>query len=327
MATSLEDEIGDLKRRVDTLQYQLKVQISSLLLSESTHTLVTTHAPASSVSGVNRRARKDCSHQKLLLQISAQRAYRQECLYRTCASVTTFKVHDPDPNAVGDGSVLGIRLEIVRRGRFLRPYYVLLSRPYGEGDLPDSEGGVGGNEDDEVTRRKQYLRVHRHTIPPSIPLGGLAARYLPPPPVLQQQGGNDEDDAANARPPTARRQDLSKFIRALRRELVRYHNRMGMITDLRRAVGLANSSTAAQSRVPFQIVDISPADTEAKQIKIDWADGRVGRLLVDDDGKIIKFVTVGETGRDRESERQFLKGSTSLEDIARRLNAEGGLVS
>ena len=39
----------------------------------------------------------------------------QQCLYRTVNPVTAFKVLDPDPNAVDDGHVLGLRFEVMSR--------------------------------------------------------------------------------------------------------------------------------------------------------------------------------------------------------------------
>lgn len=116
----------------------------------------------------------------------------------------------------------------------------------------------------------------------------------------------------------------------LRRELVRYHNRMAAIADLRKAVGLGRQQPGGEKQTAReeisgsrpQIVDISPADAEARQIKIDWADGRTGRLVVDEDGEVVKFAAFGETGRDRAAERELLGDSTRLEDVARRLAAD-----
>lgn len=300
---------------MDALRSQLKIQTSTLLSSTPTHPLLT--------SRIATRA-----HKQLLAQTADQQAHNQQCLYRACASVTTFRVRDPDPHAVDGGSVLGIRLEVMRRGRFLRPYYVLLNRPYVE--ETDNHGHNDGNpsmhHQHQQGPRRRYLRVHRHTIPPSIPLAGLAARHLPAPPRRQRQagGGDDGDTAATPKP-----QDLSRFVRTLRRELVRYHNRMAAIADLRKAVGLGRQRDGEKAardednvRSGTRIVDISPADAEARQIKVDWADGRTGRLVVDEDGEVVRFVAFGEAGRDRAAERELLAGSTRLEDVARRLTAE-----
>jgi len=227
--------------------------------------------------------------QHLLHRAAAQRAHNQQNLYRACAGITTFRARDPDPHAVDSGAILGLRIEVVSRAKFLRPYYVLLNRPF-----PD---------------HRSHLRVHRHTVPPCVPLSGLAARYLPPP---------------------GKPQELARFAKALRREVVRYHHRMGVIADLRKAAGLGRSSKSQagdegeEDDVDQQrgkLVSITAADAEAKQITIEWADGKTGRLVMGDDGDIVNMVVVGESGRDHDAVRELLGGAERVEDIAKRLTS------
>lgn len=208
-----------------------------------------------------------------------------------CASVTTFRVADPDPNAVDSGNVLGIRFEIMSHARFLKPYYVMLNRPY---------------------TQSKALRVHRHTIPPSIPLGGLAARYLAAP---RSNGHQDDTQQKEAR------QNLPRFVRTLRRELIRFHNRTAVIGDLRGVTAKRDpdNSVMADSG-DSAIANVQAADAEAKQVSIEWGDGRSGRLVMNDDGEIIKMVVQAEQGRDRQTVRQFLGGATRLEDVVSRLH-------
>lgn len=68
------------------------------------------------------------------------------------------------------------------------------------------------------------------------------------------------------------------------------------------------------------IANIQAADAEAKQVSIEWGDGRSGRLVMNDDGEIIKMVVQAEQGRDRQTVRQFLGGATRLEDVVSRLH-------
>lgn len=42
----------------------------------------------------------------------AQARHEQRCLYRLGAGATMFEVDDPDPNAVDNGRVLGVRIEV-----------------------------------------------------------------------------------------------------------------------------------------------------------------------------------------------------------------------
>ncbi|OPB38708.1 hypothetical protein A0O28_0018140 [Trichoderma guizhouense] len=285
--------------RLDTvahLRKTIKIECSTILSSPSIkEALVSSLNPQPSPKSAALRPRKprksvDRDEQLLLTRSKQQEAYNQQCLYRISASVTAFKVHDPDPNAVDGGHVLGLRFEVMTRGQFLQPYYVMLNRPF--------------------PSNSKTLRVHRHTVPPAIPLPGLAARYLP---VPKQQIENDSSIA----PP---KQDLERFVKSLRREIMRYHNRLGVSADLRRSLGAHSQAVADGSSLPSNaIVDVSIADTEAKQIRLTWADERNGRLVMDDDGKVVKFMVFSAEGRDWETTKQLTDSQGRVEDVAKML--------
>jgi central kinetochore subunit Mal2/MCM21 len=293
------------------LRKTLKIECSTILSSPSIHeALLSSLNPQPTPKSAALRPRKprrsiDRDEQRLLARSKQQEAYNQQCLYRISASVTAFKVRDPDPNAVDGGHVLGLRFEAMTRGQFLQPYYVMLNRPY-----PDN---------------RKFLRIHRHTVPPAIPLPGLAARYLPTPKQQQQQQQRQrqQQQAEGDSPLPLSNQDLERFVKSLRREIMRYHNRLGVSADLRRSLG-AHNQTAADGSFPLlppnAIVDVSIADTEAKQIRLTWADERNGRLVMDDDGKVVKFVVFGAAeGRDWETTRQLKDSQGRVEDIAKML--------
>ncbi|KAI0912154.1 cenp-O kinetochore centromere component [Ustulina deusta] len=281
VADRLHDEIAKLRAQVESLKNDVKLQTATLMTADSTRQII-----QSQTTGDQRPRTSDAVKKKLLARFQEQSAHKQQCLYRACATITTFKVSDPDPNAVDGGNVLGLRFEIMSKAKFVRPYYVMLNRPYAN---------------------RRYLRVHRHTVPPCIPLSGLAARHLPLP------AAKDDDDIP-------KKQDLSRFARALRRELVRYHNRAAVIGDMRKAAGLGSKKTSDQES-ETDVIDISAADAEARQISIQWRDGRSGRLVVNDDGEIVKMVVQGNNGQDRETVRQFLGGAVRVEEVTRRLES------
>ncbi|KAI8627007.1 cenp-O kinetochore centromere component [Xylariaceae sp. FL1651] len=281
VADRLHDEIAKLKAQVDSLKNSVQLQTATLMTADSTRQIL-----QSEPAGSRRSRATEISKQKLLARFEEQNAHKQQCLYRACATITTFKVNDPDPNAVDGGNVLGLRFEIMSKSKFVRPYYVMLNRPYAH---------------------HRYLRVHRHTVPPCISLSGLAARHLPPPTA---KGDND----------ISKKQDLSQFVRALRRELVRFHNRAAVIGDLRKAAGLSSKKVQGEES-ETAIVDISAADAEAKQVSLHWRDGRAGRLIMNDDGEILKMVVQGDNGQDRETVRQFLGGAVRIEEVAGRLES------
>jgi len=289
MSSQLDDEIENLQARVASLKKQLRLQTSTLIASPSTRQLLSSSS-SSKDSSSN-------SSKKLLDQLDAQRAHDQESLYRACAGVTTFLVQDPDPNAVDGGAVLGLRFEIVSRAKFLRPCFVFLNRRWAD-----------------KKSRRGYLAVHRHTFPACIPVSSLAARYLPPPP--SREAGSD--GARSSSPP---KQDLARFARMLRRELVRYHHRRGVVADLRKAAGLGRKRRAEDegSDESVKLADITQADAEAKQISLEWADGRTGRLVMGDDGEIVKVIALGDNGRDRAAVRELVADSRRVDDVVRRL--------
>ncbi|KAM0282252.1 hypothetical protein ACHAQH_003116 [Verticillium albo-atrum] len=283
MAAQLEDEskvldteITDLEEQVTSLKKELMIQATNIVASDNIR-----QSLQDDDSGILLALRE-----RLLTRSDAQAAHDQQSLYRMGATITAFKMRDPDPNAVDNGKVLGIRFEIMSNARFLRPYFVLLNRPY-----PDS----------------RHLRIHRHTVPPSIPLPGLAARHLPSPKPA------DADSQTT--------QDLSRFVRTLRREIVRYHNRAAVIGDLVKVAAQLDDSlaTTADDR-STSLVDVRAADPQAKQAELGWADGRTGRLVMDDDGQLEKLVVFRNDARDRETTGMLSGDSRRVEDIVRRLN-------
>ncbi|KAK4043765.1 Cenp-O kinetochore centromere component-domain-containing protein [Parachaetomium inaequale] len=302
MASNLDDEIDDLQARITSLKKQLHIHTSTLLTAPSTRQLLTQpdNPPTTTLTLPRSKDTPPKTQiQPLLAQSALQEAHAQQCLYRACATLTTFRARDPDPRAVDGGAILGVRIEVLSRARFLRPYYVLLNRPF---------PGPGS----------RHLRVHRHTLPACIPLAGLAGRYLPAPTPVKGGGGDGEGKKRQ------QQQDLGRFARALRREVVRYHHRLGVVADLRKAAGIEGRRGAeGEGEEPGRLVDITPADAEAKQLTIEWADGRTGRLVMGDDGEIVKLVVLGENGRDREAGRDLLGGAVRVEDVVKRLATLG----
>lgn len=313
----LNEEIDDLKARgnsilptlttntthtnntpqVDTLNAQLRVQLNGLLTTPSARDAIHKDAASTSTSSSS-----TAPTTPLQARLDRQLAHAQQSTYRICAGITTFRVRNPDPNAVDHGAVLGLRIEVMTRARFARPYFVFLNRPY--------------------TPTSSFFRVHRHTVPPCIPLNGLASRYLPAP-APKRKEDHDGGDGRKAPPPRAvQQQDLPRFARALRREIVRYHNRVAVVADLRKVLGLDGKRRDAVERAErCPIYAIGAADAESKHIRVDWKDGRAGRLVLGDDGEVCKAVVLGEMGRDREVTRELLGGGERLEDVARRLAA------
>jgi central kinetochore subunit Mal2/MCM21 len=106
---------------------------------------------------------------------------------------------------------------------------------------------------------------------------------------------------------------------------VAYQHRTTAIKGLRKEFKLDEDREKARKGKERErvILDISAADAEAKQVRIEWVDGRVGRCVVNDNGDVEKCVVIGEQGRDWEVERRILggeKGDRSMRGIGDRLN-------
>jgi central kinetochore subunit Mal2/MCM21 len=208
-------------------------------------------------------------------------------LYRTCSGATAFRVQDPDPNAVDSGKVLGFRIDVfsTTERRFITPYYVLLNQP----ENTDSNA----------------LKIHKHTIPPFIPLEQLAAKYLP----LQDSVMRPSDRRTT--------QNLPGFVRALRRELVSYHKRLAALKGLKTKLG---------SNGAGKILDPS-----GKEFEMELSNGSVARITLSIDGKIDNAAVRARTEdsrlstaagkRQTELERAILGGNGRIEELQDRLTS------
>ncbi|KZM23257.1 uncharacterized protein EKO05_0004497 [Ascochyta rabiei] len=234
-----------------------------------------------------------------------------ENIYRACAGVTAYKVKDPDPYAVDKGAILGVGIEAPVNGSFVDTYHVLFTlREYGN---------------------SKRLRIHKHTIPACLPLQQLANRWLP-------QGTRNVDGAKDAE------QDLVKFGRALRRELVSWHMRLQTVQDLRKEAKLPDARAddvgdhfASGGKVLNAFVSDDSSDAEeedgngpirmlefetdaaVRQITITWSDGRTAVLVVTKDGRVEKAVC-----RARDGGRDVMSGAKAigpLNGLLRRLSS------
>ncbi|KAH6715773.1 Cenp-O kinetochore centromere component-domain-containing protein [Leptodontidium sp. MPI-SDFR-AT-0119] len=287
VGAQLDSEISSLQAQILALKSQRKLQVATILSSRHTKATLTRLRASQRPTPHSESQSVPTDTTPLLAAATAQRAHKQENLYRACAGITTFRVQDPDPNAVDGGKVLGIRIDVSSVGKFIKPYYIMLNKPW-----PGTE----------------LLRVHRHTVPASIPLTALVERYLP---------SGKGSVAMGEENPGGKKQDLRRFVRALRKEVVGYHNRTSVIKGLRREFKLDEKESKKGKSREKVITDISAADAEAKQVRIEWADGRIGRVVIDEKGEVKQCVIIGEDGRDGETERRVLAGS--MEGIGERM--------
>ncbi|KAJ4286418.1 hypothetical protein N0V90_013117 [Kalmusia sp. IMI 367209] len=301
-AEALDDDISDLRAKIAILQAH-RANLTSILLSQP-------HLPA-------RLEQHPVAHEgsrRNATKLVKQQSIRNlENVYRACAGVTAYKVKDPDPCAVDNGNVLGVRIEVSIDGSFIDTYHVLFNRPN--------------------AARRNMLKIHKHTIPPCIPLQPLANKWLP----------MTRKDAE-----ITTEQNLVKFGKHLRRELVSWHMRLRAVETLRKEAGLRDQPVQQEpsnSELPIGTVlnafvsededseeeDRSSAqdgatkltnieaDAAVREITLAWSNGRVGVIKVTKDGEIDKAVVRAEDGtRDASLSR---KAIGRIEELVQRLTA------
>ncbi|KAJ5780412.1 Centromere protein Cenp-O [Penicillium paradoxum] len=242
--------------------------------------------------------------------------------HRIAFSATAFPFKDPSPRA--PANLLGVRIDVcARNGRFAKPYYVLLRQGQSRADSGS-----------------KVLKVHRHTVPGFISLEKLESVYLPHPGGSQgdRDGDGDgssdgEDEVAEPAKPwkkngrVARKQDLRGFVRELRRELVAWHMRVDAVEFLREKLGLVGEGGAP---LPFDaspdqdtgIVSLAAAALEARYVRLEWADGRVGRFKLTNAGVVERAVVIGDEGRDKKTEDAMTGGGGRIETVLERLKVD-----
>lgn len=276
-AEALDDDISDLRAQIATLQAQ-RANLSSILLSQP-------HLPARLEQ---RPVANEGQRRKAAKLVKEQSRRNLENVYRAGAGVTAYKVKDPDPYAVDNGNLLGVRIDVSVGGSFVNTYHVLFNRPN--------------------AARKNMLKIHKHTIPACIPLQQLANKWLP----LTRK---DAEDFAE--------QDLVKFGKHLRRELVSWHLRMDALENLKKEAGLSTlpekreqdhvepalgkvlnafvsddeeseeeEGDEGETRARDRAVKITDIDTDAavRDITLTWSNGRIGMIKVNKDGNIDRAV-------------------------------------
>jgi central kinetochore subunit Mal2/MCM21 len=270
-AETLDSEISDLHDRIAILRAH-RANLASILLSQP-------HLPT-------RLEQRPVLHERNRRN-AAKRVQRQsnrnlENVYRACAGITAYKVKDPDPCAVDNGNVLGVRIEVSIGGSFVEAYHVLLNRPN--------------------AAHRNMLKIHKHTVPPCIPLQSLANKWLP---VTKK----------SAEEP--REQDLVKFGKHLRKELVSWHLRLEALEKLRKDAMVPGQTARREGPnvepEPGMVLNAFVSDDEdseeddhlneqdgalkisgidgdaaVREITVTWSNGSVGIFKVTKDGEVDK---------------------------------------
>ena len=165
----------------------------------------------------------------------------------------------------------------------MTPYYLLLNRP---------------------RRGSEALKIHKHTIPPFIPLQQLVAKYLPEP---ASHAGEDEVSR------TAQPQNLPRFVRALRRELVAHHKRLEACETLKKELGRKHG-----------VDGVKMLDVTGCELEIAFTDGSIARLKVSTDGTIANIAVV--PGRTADGEEALTGQARPLRQLKRVIEGRDGRI-
>ena len=164
--------------------------------------------------------------------------------------------------------MIGVRIELFSRllRRFEKPIYVFLQKV--EGSAKDKDGEQGAR-----------LRVVRHTVPPAVQLKSLVERFLPLPTKEAVQSGKKGP-----------KQDLSDFVRNVRKEVVALQRRRDAVSSL------ANGGRRVKSAKAL--------DAEARDWKLELREAESGnggegyaRVKITDEGEIEEAVVMTDEGK------------------------------
>jgi central kinetochore subunit Mal2/MCM21 len=117
----------------------------------------------------------------------------------------------------------------------------------------------------------------------------------------------------------ARKQDVRGFVRELRRELVAWHVRVDAVDLLREKLGLQESTAGTVLVEGTGIVFLSSTALEARYVRLEWEDGRVGRFKLSNTGLVERAVVIGDEGRDKKTEEAMTGSGGRVESILERL--------
>jgi central kinetochore subunit Mal2/MCM21 len=74
-----------------------------------------------------------------------------------------------------------------------------------------------------------------------------------------------------------------------------------------------------QSPNQFGIVSVAATSLETRYIRLEWQDGRVGRIKLSNKGIVERAIVIGDDGRDKSMENTLTGGNGRIEELIQRL--------
>ncbi|EED13717.1 conserved hypothetical protein [Talaromyces stipitatus ATCC 10500] len=315
---SLDSEISKIRKTIKNFQDTRRLLSASLLSSHYVRQEIEQNTRTGSGT-TTRFALKEVA-----TLMSDALKHRDTNYHRLAFSTTLFPWKDPNPYSESP-NLLGLRIDVcVRNGTFAKPYYVLLQRQKESGNALSSTL-------QREKRSSMSLSIYRHTIPPFIPMDKLAHRYLPQSRLSRRQGEDaDEVEGLKSKAKT-RKQDINAFARHLRKELAAWYARRDSISWLQERFGVTDVSHGTDGNSGLTeddrhrttqaggLVSLAATSLEARYVRIEWKDGRVGRFKLSNSGLVERAVVIGERGRDKQTELVLMGGDKRVESLVTRL--------
>jgi central kinetochore subunit Mal2/MCM21 len=137
----------------------------------------------------------------------------------------------------------------------------------------------------------------------------------------------EEEEEMSNKSTERTRQDLQRLVREVRAELVSWHARSDAIEYVRKALGSKEQGDGEGEEEDSEslfvnesrIKSVAATSLEARYVRIQWADGAVGRLKLSNEGLVERAVVLGEEGREKRLENMLVEGPARVEDLVQRL--------
>lgn len=96
---------------------------------------------------------------------------------------------------------------------------------------------------------------------------------------------------------------------------------MAIIKATRTKLGLDRNAIRSKRQDPDlgEVSNISAVDAEARQIRIEWSDGRVGRLRMSANGVLEDCIVIEYNARQRSTERRLMQAGPRIENVLNEL--------
>ncbi|KAJ5459917.1 uncharacterized protein N7458_001469 [Penicillium daleae] len=288
----LDTDIQSIRAEIRTLQRRKRFLASSLLSSDSIQKLI--RKPTPTLSSIT---------DEVSPLVRAAGKHSDSNHHRIAFGTTAFPFKDPSPTAPAE-SLLGVRIDVcVRGGRFAKPYYVLLRRVRMRGE------------------KELRLRVHRHTVPAFIDMARVEGVYLPFP-GAGKGGDLDGDSDVEGEEGVRRGKVGGKGGNKIYVDLCVNCVKLGLSEE-----GQIDPSERLSPEARGGIVALAPTAVEARYVRLEWEDGRVGRFKLSNAGIVERAVVIGDDGRDKQIEDEMTGGGGRVETLLERLKERGAVAA